>query len=48
MQEKWGDALYSDPFYSPHLTLDSEDFSIRKPKRSRSRGVKTGGGPSKR
>ena len=48
MQEKWGDALYSDPFYSPHLTLDREDFSIRKPKRSRPRGVKTSGGPSKR
>ena len=29
MKEKWGGALQSDPFYSPHLTLDSEDFSDR-------------------
>jgi glycosyltransferase involved in cell wall biosynthesis len=29
MKQKWGDALTSDPFYSPHLALDREDFSIR-------------------
>ena len=41
MKEKWGDALSSDPFYSPHLTLDREDFSIRKPKRFYSPHAKT-------
>lgn len=29
MKEKWGSLLLSDPFYSPNLTLSSEDFSIR-------------------
>jgi hypothetical protein len=28
-RQKWGSLLQSDPFYSPHLTLDREDFSIR-------------------
>ncbi|ACX96324.1 glycosyltransferase family 2 protein [Halothiobacillus neapolitanus] len=28
MQSKWGDALKLDPFYSPNLTQDREDFSI--------------------
>lgn len=28
MQKKWGAALQSDPFYSPNLTKDREDFSI--------------------
>jgi len=28
MKEKWGDTLAGDPFYSPNLTLDREDFSI--------------------
>ena len=29
-QEKWGDFLKKgDPYYSPNLTLDKEDFSIR-------------------
>jgi GT2 family glycosyltransferase len=28
MQSKWGDALKRDPFYSPNLTRDREDFSI--------------------
>jgi glycosyltransferase involved in cell wall biosynthesis len=41
MKKKWSNALEADPFYSPHLTLEAEDFSIRKPKRSRS--AKTGG-----
>jgi glycosyltransferase involved in cell wall biosynthesis len=41
MKEQWGDALNTDPFYSPHLTLDGEDFSIRKPKHSRPRRVKS-------
>jgi GT2 family glycosyltransferase len=26
---KWGDAVRSDPYYSPHLTLAREDFSTR-------------------
>lgn len=28
MQTKWGEALALDPYYSPNLTLDREDFSI--------------------
>ena len=31
MQARWGRALREDPFYSPHLTLDHEDFSIAAP-----------------
>ena len=29
IQQKWGEALQRDPFYSPHLTQEREDFSIR-------------------
>ena len=29
MKEKWSDYIESDPYYSPNLTLDREDFSIR-------------------
>jgi len=29
MQEKWGDLLLHDPFYSPNLTLKREDFSLK-------------------
>jgi GT2 family glycosyltransferase len=47
MKEKWGDVLKSDPFYSPHLTLDREDFSIRKDKRSRSQPIKKSAGKAK-
>ena len=28
MQQKWGAALESDPYYNPNLTRDREDFSI--------------------
>lgn len=28
MKNKWGDKLKSDPFYSPHLNSEVEDFSI--------------------
>lgn len=28
MQARWRDALADDPYYSPHLTRDHEDFSI--------------------
>lgn len=28
MQSKWGDALKLDPYYSPNLTKEREDFSI--------------------
>lgn len=28
MQSKWGQVLALDPYYSPNLTLDREDFSI--------------------
>jgi len=33
MQRKWGPALTSDPFYSPNLTLDHENFSLAFPPR---------------
>ena len=29
MQERWHCASRNDPHYSPHLTLDTEDFSLR-------------------
>lgn len=29
MQRRWGAQLLSDPYYSPHLTYDREDFSLR-------------------
>jgi GT2 family glycosyltransferase len=29
MQRRWGAALLSDPYYSPHLTYDREDSSLR-------------------
>ena len=28
MKRRWGDALLQDPYYSPHLSLKTEDFSI--------------------
>jgi hypothetical protein len=28
MMSTWDQVLRNDPFYSPHLTLDREDFSI--------------------
>jgi glycosyltransferase involved in cell wall biosynthesis len=31
MLRRWGDILANDPFYSPHLTLTDEDFSLREP-----------------
>ena len=31
MMDRWGSALFEDPFYSPHLTLEREDFSLRGP-----------------
>jgi glycosyltransferase involved in cell wall biosynthesis len=33
MRERWGDALLNDPYYSPNLTLDFEDFSLAWPPR---------------
>jgi len=30
MQQRWGRALLEDPYYSPHLTRDREDFSLRR------------------
>jgi GT2 family glycosyltransferase len=33
MRERWGDALLNDPYYSPNLTLDYEDFSLAWPPR---------------
>jgi GT2 family glycosyltransferase len=29
MQRRWGAQLLSDPYYSPHLTYDREDYSLR-------------------
>jgi GT2 family glycosyltransferase len=29
MQRRWGEGLLSDPYYSPHLTYDREDSSLR-------------------
>jgi len=29
MQQRWGRELLDDPYYSPHLTYDREDFSLR-------------------
>jgi GT2 family glycosyltransferase len=29
MKKKWGDTLQNDPYYSPHLTLQYEQFQIR-------------------
>ena len=29
MQQRWGRELLTDPYYSPHLTRDREDFSLR-------------------
>jgi len=28
MKQRWGATLRNDPYYSPHLTLEHEDFSI--------------------
>ena len=33
IKERWGDKLLNDPFYSPNLTLDREDFSVAWPPR---------------
>ena len=29
MQRRWGAQLLGDPYYSPHLTYDREDYSLR-------------------
>jgi GT2 family glycosyltransferase len=29
MQRRWGTDMLADPYYSPHLTYDLEDFSLR-------------------
>ncbi len=29
MKNRWGKILFSDPYYNPNLTLDSEDFRIK-------------------
>ncbi len=29
MKNTWGNILSADPYYSPHLTLDREDFSVK-------------------
>ena len=28
-RRRWGPAIFSDPYYSPHLTYDGENFSLR-------------------
>ena len=35
MKRRWGDALATDPYYNPNLTLDAEDFGIAFPPRVR-------------
>jgi hypothetical protein len=32
-QERWGDVLLKDPYYSPNLTLEKHDFSLAWPPR---------------
>lgn len=34
MQRNWGTALVTDPFYSPSLTIEREDFSLAFPPRT--------------
>ncbi len=34
MKKRWGDLLLNDPFYSPNLTLDYENYSIAFPPRT--------------
>ncbi|GAL24217.1 hypothetical protein JCM19239_3920 [Vibrio variabilis] len=29
LKERWASELQNDPYYSPHLTRDAENFSIR-------------------
>jgi hypothetical protein len=29
MNERWTDWIRNDPFYSPHLTRDREDFTLQ-------------------
>lgn len=29
MKNRWGQILFSDPYYNPNLTFDSEDFGIK-------------------
>jgi O-antigen biosynthesis protein len=29
LRRRWGPVIFSDPYYSPHLTYDREDFSVR-------------------
>ena len=31
MKRRWGKRLFEDPYYSPHLSLDHNDYSIRIP-----------------
>ena len=33
IRRRWGDRLFSDPAYSPNLTLDAEDFALAWPPR---------------
>jgi hypothetical protein len=33
LRYRWGMALFTDPAYSPNLTLDAEDFSLAWPPR---------------
>jgi GT2 family glycosyltransferase len=29
IRKRWGQALFNDPYYSPNLTLDRDDFTVR-------------------
>ena len=35
MRKRWGDVLDNDPYYSPNLTISSEDFAFGFPSRAR-------------
>ncbi len=35
MKQRWGEALMHDPFYSPNLTIERDDFSLAWPPRVR-------------
>jgi hypothetical protein len=34
MKEKWGNTLRTDPYYSPNLTIQHEDFGFAMPPRT--------------
>ncbi len=41
MRKRWGDVLDNDPYYSPNLTISSEDFAFGFPSRARKSWLET-------